>query len=132
MNKTELIAQIARKQTHLSKKEVGFAVDLILKFIQHGLTISNRIEIRGFGTFTLRYRPSRLRINLRSGEEIISPSYHSLHFKPARELRLRVNASSKKAEKFIFKAYKVSPARSGFIVRNGQENWSKQVNRARV
>lgn len=99
MNKTELIARLARKQPRLTKKGVGLAVDSILTFIQDGLKPSNRIEIRGFGTFTLRHRPSRSRVNLKTGQKIISPTYYALHFKPAKDLRLRVNQSQQKTGK---------------------------------
>ena len=93
MNKTELVTRIARKQPHLTKKDAALAVDFILSFIQKKIAQVNRIEIRGFGTFTLRYRASRERLNLKTGKVIFYPAVHAMHFKPAQELRLRVNSA---------------------------------------
>lgn len=97
MNKTELIAQLAKHQAHLTKRDVSLAVNCILRLLQNGLKSSNRIEIRGFGTFSLRLRPNRSRINLKTGKEIMIPAHHAFHFKPAKELRLRVNNSANMA-----------------------------------
>jgi integration host factor subunit beta len=93
MNKTELVTRIARKQPHLTKKDAALAVDLILSLIQKKVAQVNRIEIRGFGTFTLRYRVSRERLNLKTGKVIFYPAGRAMHFKPAQELRLRVNSA---------------------------------------
>jgi integration host factor subunit beta len=98
MNKTELVTRIARKQPHLTKKDAALAVDLILSFIQKKIANVNRIEIRGFGTFTLRYRVSRDRLNLKTGEVIYYPAGYAMHFKPAHELRLRVNPAPAKMQ----------------------------------
>jgi integration host factor subunit beta len=92
MNKSELIAQIARKRAHLTKRDVSLAVNCILRRILDDLQTTDRIEIRGFGTFTLRFRPSRSRFNLKTGKKMIAPPYYAFHFKPAKELRLIINA----------------------------------------
>lgn len=91
MNKTDLIARLARKQSHLTKKEIAVAVNCLLRFIQQGITPANRIEIRGFGTFTLHYRISRSRINLKTGQKIVSPACYAMHFKPAKAMRRQVD-----------------------------------------
>ncbi len=94
MNKTELIAKLAKKQSHLTIKDARLSVDIILTMIQEGLNASNRIEIRGFGAFSLRFRPSRTRINLKTGQELHLPAHYACRFKPAKELKLRVNQAA--------------------------------------
>ncbi len=93
MNKIALIQKIAKKQPKLSLRDAGFAVDCLLNYIEHGLTTASRIEIRGFGSFSLKHRAGRSRVNLQTGDKIFSPPYRVVHFKPARELRLRVDIS---------------------------------------
>ena len=57
MNKSELIQKIADKKDPLSKNDIEESVNSILQFISESLHISDRVEIRNFGTFSVRYRP---------------------------------------------------------------------------
>lgn len=98
MNKTELVVRLAKKQPHLTIKDARFAINIILKMIREGLNTSNRIEIRGFGVFSLRFRPSRVRISLKSGQELHFPAHYAFHFKPAKALKLRVNQTVQKSQ----------------------------------
>jgi len=70
MTKSELIERIASVQTQLSAKDVELAVKLILDQMAEVLAAGDRIEIRGFGSFSLHYRPSRLGRNPKTGESV--------------------------------------------------------------
>lgn len=91
INKSELITGMIRKQNRLSKRDVCLAVNHILQTIQNGLKAGDRIEIRGFGTFSLRVRAGRARMNLQTGEVDRLPASFALYFRPAKELKRRVN-----------------------------------------
>jgi integration host factor subunit beta len=125
MNKTELIARLARKQANFSKRDVKLAVDQILKLMQEEITAGGRIEIRGFGTFTLRYRPSQYRFNLKVGENNIVPESHAVHFKPAMELRLRVDAYQKKPGTYVGKPLIVTSRQSKLSTKKPIKQWAK-------
>jgi integration host factor subunit beta len=125
MNKTELIARLARKQTNFPKKDAKLAVDQILKLMRKEITAGGRIEIRGFGTFTLRYRPGQVRFNLRTGENNISSASHALHFKPAKELRLRVDAYRRKTETFAGKPLTVTSRQPKLSTKKSLKRWAK-------
>jgi len=93
MTKSELIEALALKQTHLMQKDVELAVKLVLDQISNALAKEERVEIRGFGSFALHSRPSRVGRNPKTGEAVRIPSKHVPHFKPGKEMRERVNAS---------------------------------------
>ena len=97
MNKSDLINALARKQTHLTKKEVERTVDCMIDAMTKALLAKDRIEIRGFGCFSLRYYASRQGRNPFTGKTIPLPAKHLPHFKPGKELLQRVNAA-KQAE----------------------------------
>ena len=96
MMKSELIERIARKQSHLAYKDVELAVKSLLEQMSNSLSNGNRIEIRGFGSFSLHYRPPRSGRNPKTGDSVSLPGKHVPHFKPGKELRERVNNSMKK------------------------------------
>lgn len=96
MMKSELIERIARKQSHLAYKDVELAVKGLLEQMSGSLANGERIEIRGFGSFSLHYRPPRAGRNPKTGGSVMLPGKHVPHFKPGKELRERVNASLKK------------------------------------
>lgn len=98
MMKSELIERIARKQSHLAYKDVELAVKSMLEQMSNSLSSGNRIEIRGFGSFSLHYRPPRAGRNPKTGDSVSLPGKHVPHFKPGKELRERVNASIKKED----------------------------------
>ena len=91
MTKSELIERIASVQTQLSAKDVELAVKMILDHMAVALAEGERIEIRGFGSFSLHYREARLGRNPKTGETVELAGKFVPHFKPGKELRDRVN-----------------------------------------
>lgn len=92
MTKSELIDRIASSQDHLPPKDVEMAVKLILEHMSDELAGNSRIEIRGFGSFSLHYRAARVGRNPKTGDSVELPGKHVPHFKPGKELRERVNS----------------------------------------
>ncbi|MDX9874438.1 MAG: integration host factor subunit beta [Spongiibacteraceae bacterium] len=97
MTKSELIERIAARQTQLSLKDVELAVKAVLEQMSQTLAAGERIEIRGFGSFTLHYREPRLGRNPKTGETVQLAGKYVPHFKPGKELRERVNMSLQSA-----------------------------------
>ncbi len=93
MTKSELIEVIAKKQRHLPAKDVELAVKHLLELMGNSLAAGDRIEIRGFGSFSLHYRPPRMGRNPKTGEAVALSGKHVPHFKPGKELRERVNVN---------------------------------------
>ena len=93
MTKSELIESIARNQKHLATKDVELAVKHVLELISDSLANGERIEIRGFGSFSLHYRPPRIGRNPKTGDSVALAGKHVPHFKPGKDLRERVNES---------------------------------------
>jgi len=93
MIKSELIANIAAKLTHLPEATVANSINHILDLMSDSLIKDNRIEIRGFGSFTLHYRPPRNAHNPKTGDRVVTVAKHSPHFKPGKGLRERINES---------------------------------------
>jgi integration host factor subunit beta len=93
MTKSELIEIIARKQKHLPAKDVELAVKHLLELMSGSLSSGHRIEIRGFGSFSLHYRPPRMGRNPKTGDSVALSGKYVPHFKPGKELRERVNSS---------------------------------------
>ena len=91
MTKSELIEILTRRQAHLKSDDVDLAVKLLLEMMGESLSGGDRIEIRGFGSFSLHYRPPRLGRNPKTGESVALPGKHVPHFKPGKELRERVS-----------------------------------------
>ena len=91
MTKSELIELIAAKQKHLPAKDVELAVKQILEIMSDALAQGQRIEIRGFGSFSLHFRPPRQGRNPKTGETVALAGKHVPHFKPGKDLRERVN-----------------------------------------
>ena len=93
MTKSELIEALARKQPHLVYKDVELAVKSLLEQMSHALSSGQRIEIRGFGSFSLHFRPPRVGRNPKTGDAVELKGKHVPHFKPGKELRERVDES---------------------------------------
>jgi integration host factor subunit beta len=91
MTKSELIEAIALKQTQLSTKDVELAVKSIIEHMSNALASGGRIEIRGFGSFSLHYREPRKGRNPKTGDAVQLDGKYVPHFKPGKELRDRVN-----------------------------------------
>ncbi len=97
MTKSELIERMANQQDQLSVKDVELAVKLMLDHMSQVLSSGERIEIRGFGSFSLHYREPRTGRNPKTGESVELPGKYVPHFKPGKELRDRVNSSLEKS-----------------------------------
>ena len=93
MTKSELIEQTAARHTQLSAKDIELAVKAIINYMTDVLSDGGRIEIRGFGSFSLHYREPRTGRNPKTGEPVVLSGKYVPHFKPGKELRDRVNAS---------------------------------------
>jgi|GEM_PF-28283 len=91
MTKSELIARLAQRYPQLVAKDAEYAVKMILDAMTQALLSGNRIEIRGFGSFGLNYRPPRIGRNPKSGEKVQVPEKYVPHFKAGKELRERVD-----------------------------------------
>ncbi|MBX3705454.1 MAG: integration host factor subunit beta [Pseudomonadales bacterium] len=91
MTKSELIELIAAQQSQLSIKDVELAVKTIIEQMAETLAAGERIEIRGFGSFSLHYRAPRIGRNPKTGESVGLAGKYVPHFKPGKELRDRVN-----------------------------------------
>jgi len=91
MTKSELIEILAQRQAHLKSEDVDLSVKALLEMMGGALANGERIEIRGFGSFSLHYRPPRLGRNPKTGESVALPGKHVPHFKPGKELRERVS-----------------------------------------
>jgi len=90
MTKSELIELLARRQPHLKIDDVDLSVRALLQMLGGALANGQRIEVRGFGSFSLHYRPPRTGRNPRTGATVALPCRHVPHFKPGKELRERV------------------------------------------
>ena len=91
MTKSELIEKLADQQVHLPYKDVELAVKCILERMSRALSSGERIEIRGFGSFSLHYRSPRVGRNPKTGQSVDLTGKYVPHFKPGKELRERVN-----------------------------------------
>ena len=91
MTKSELITRLAERYPQLIAKDADFAVNTILEAMADSLSVGQRIEIRGFGSFALSTRPPRVGRNPKSGERVLVPAKRVPHFKAGKELRERVD-----------------------------------------
>jgi integration host factor subunit beta len=91
MTKSELILALASKQPQLDHRDVELAVKELLEQMAVSLAMGNRIEVRGFGSFSLHYRPPRTGRNPKTGATVSVPDKFVPHFKPGKELREKVN-----------------------------------------
>ena len=91
MNKSELIKRMSERLDQLTSRDVDLAVHTIIEIMSDSLATGGRIEIRGFGSMTLHYRPPRIGRNPKTGEKVHVPEKYVPHFKPGANLRKRVN-----------------------------------------
>lgn len=94
MTKSELIARLAARFPQLVVKDADYAVKMVLDAMTDALSRGDRIEIRGFGSFALNYRPPRIGRNPKSGDRVQVPEKHVPHFKAGKELRERVDIAA--------------------------------------
>ena len=89
--KSGIVSRLAHKQTQLTEEDVEMAVNTILDNMINGLVSGERVEIRGFGSLSLHFRPPRIGRNPKTGEAVSLSGKYVPHFKPGKELRERVN-----------------------------------------
>ena len=98
MTKSDLIEKISFSHGQLPYKDVELSVKTIIERMADRLSSGERVEIRGFGSFSLHYRAPRMGRNPKTGERVSLRGKHVPHFKPGKELRERVNVESAKQE----------------------------------
>jgi integration host factor subunit beta len=91
MTKSELITRLAARFPQLVTKDAELSVKMIIDAMAESLANGQRIEIRGFGSFDLNYRPPRIGRNPKSGEKVKVPEKYVPHFKAGKEMRERVD-----------------------------------------
>ncbi|MCY4212454.1 MAG: integration host factor subunit beta [Gammaproteobacteria bacterium] len=93
MNRSELIERIAAKHDRLPLRDVEQAVKMMIEHLSMALADGSRVEIRGFGSFSLHYRAARIGRNPKTGEAVALAGKYVPHFKPGKDLRERVDAT---------------------------------------
>tara|TARA_R110002073_G_scaffold107005_1_gene241262 strand:+ start:246 stop:551 length:306 start_codon:yes stop_codon:yes gene_type:complete len=93
MIKSELIDKLAEANPHLYHRDVERVVNTILDGVTESLARGERVELRGFGAFSVRHRPARVGRNPRTGDSVAVKEKHVPFFKTGKELRERVDAS---------------------------------------
>lgn len=96
MTKSELISRLAERFPQLLAKDAELIVKIILDAMAKSLSRGERIEIRGFGSFDLNYRPARIGRNPKSGEKVHVPEKYVPHFKAGKKMRELIDANYKK------------------------------------
>lgn len=99
MTKSELIARLARQFPHLKHADAEISIGIILEAISDQLAIAGRVEIRGFGSFSVNIRPPRIGRNPKTGARVVVPAKLVPHFKPGVEMRKRVNNGETESSK---------------------------------
>ena len=94
ITKSEMIDILAAEQPQLAYRDVELAVKGLLDCMATALAEGQRIEVRGFGSFSLHYRASRVGRNPKTGDAVVVPEKHVPHFKPGKELRERVDMAA--------------------------------------
>ena len=93
MTRSDLVAALAERFGQLTQRDTEFAVKTMLDAMSDALARGHRIEIRGFGSFSINRRPPRVGRNPRSGEQVVIPEKLVPHFKPGKALRESVDAN---------------------------------------
>ena len=97
INRKDLIEIISNNQNQLPLKDVQLTINTIIKTMTKSLANGERIEIRGFGSFSLRYKRSRMGRNPKTGERVAIGEHYVPHFKPGKNLKKQVNEGSEKS-----------------------------------
>jgi integration host factor subunit beta len=98
VTKSELIAALAARYSQLAARDTDYAVKTVLDAMTQALAEGQRIEIRGFGSFSLSERAPRVGRNPKSGEQVLVPGKQVPHFKAGKELRERVDLSGAESD----------------------------------
>jgi len=91
MTRSDLVEELSNRFAQLTHRDAEFAVKAILDAMNDALVAGHRIEIRGFGSFSINHRPPRMGRNPRSGESVAIPEKRIPHFKPGKALRENVD-----------------------------------------
>lgn len=94
MTKSELIDMISKEHEHINRYEAEAVVNEVLTTIVDALAEGDRVELRGFGSFSTKVRRARIGRNPKTGDSVDVPPKHMPHFKPGKEMRERVDLSS--------------------------------------
>jgi integration host factor subunit beta len=98
VTKSELIAALAARYSQLAARDTDYAVKTVLDAMTQALAEGQRIEIRGFGSFSLSERAPRIGRNPKSGEQVLVPGKQVPHFKAGKELRERVDLNATESD----------------------------------
>jgi integration host factor subunit beta len=98
MTRSDLVEELAARFGQLTQRDADFAVKTILDAVNDALVRGHRIEIRGFGSFSINRRPPRMGRNPRSGESVAIPEKRVPHFKPGKALREAVDRRTAELE----------------------------------
>jgi integration host factor subunit beta len=118
MIKSELIERIASANPHLLQRDVEGIVNVVFDEISAALARGERVELRGFGAFSVKHRPARIGRNPRTGEQVDVEEKYVPFFKTGKELREKLNEGHKPAAKAAkaaapaAKAAKAEPAKA--------------------
>ena len=96
MTRSDLVEALAERFGQLTHRDAEFAVKALLEAMSDALARGHRIELRGFGSFTISHRPPRMGRNPRSGEQVAIPEKRVPHFKPGNALREEVDQGTPK------------------------------------
>jgi integration host factor subunit beta len=96
MTRSDLVEALAERFGQLTHRDAEFAVKALLEAMSDALARGHRIELRGFGSFTISHRPPRMGRNPRSGEKVAIPEKRVPHFKPGKALREEVDRGTPK------------------------------------
>ena len=99
MTRSDLVNELAARFSQLTHRDTEFAVKTMLDAMSDALGRGHRIEIRGFGSFSINRRPQRVGRNPRSGEKVVIPEKLVPHFKPGKALREAVDARTPPEDK---------------------------------
>jgi integration host factor subunit beta len=98
MTRSDLVEELAGRFPQLTHRDTEYAVKAILDAMNDALVKGHRIEVRGFGSFSVNRRPPRIGRNPRSGESVEIPEKRVPHFKPGKALRESVDARTLEME----------------------------------
>lgn len=92
MNRSQLITNLASQFCNLTAKDAEVSVTIILDAMKNAMANGGRVEIRGFGSFSLNHKKPRIGRNPKTGEKVTVPAKYAPHFKPGIEMKKRVDA----------------------------------------
>ncbi|MDK9716114.1 MAG: integration host factor subunit beta [Sulfuritalea sp.] len=93
MTRSELVDRLHSRAPTLTHEDAKSVVDVILEAVTRSVVVDSRVEIRGFGSFSLSYRQPRVGRNPKSGEKVQVPGKYVPYFKAGKEMREGVNAT---------------------------------------